>query len=127
MFEKLDWTSVVLIAISAVSGASGACLVIAHRIFRERYVSALLMFAYLIVGAILSISILCLLLIFEVQTSLAKVLLISISVGAIGSATLAVVNFGTRIALRYKNFEADIQFRKIKDETTDDDGNNRGG
>lgn len=102
--------------VAAVSGASGACLVAAHKVLHGRNISILIFVAYAIVGAVLSVAMVSYLFVFmRPQMDLSEIVLYSIVAGVTGSMALAGTNMTARFIMRRLGIEVDISVKRAEE------------
>jgi hypothetical protein len=91
--KALDGALALAFVVAAIAGASGACLVAAHRALRGRSITLLLFLSYAIVGAVLSVAMIAYMSAFlGAQLTFAELIFYAIVAGSAGSATLAATN-----------------------------------
>jgi len=117
MPEKIvDFWSALAYAIVAISGASGGCLVAAHRAMRGRSITFILVLAYAFIGSAFAVAGMAALLLFtDFNVSFERLLLIGMIFGATGSVALAGANLSIRFILRRLGIEVDVQIKKVGD------------
>lgn len=113
--KLMDFWSALAYAIVAVSGASGGCLVAAHRVIRGRSITAMLLLAYAFIGGAFAVAGVAALLLFApFQVTFERLLLIGVVLGVSGSVALAGANLSVRFLLRRLGIEIDIEVRRIE-------------
>lgn len=114
--KLIDFWTALAYAIVAISGASGGCLVAAHRAMHGRAVTTVLLLAYAFIGGVFAVAgVAALLMLTDFSVSLERLLLIGLVFGAAGSVALAGANLSIRFILRRLGIEVDVSIKKIGD------------
>lgn len=112
--KTTDFWAALAYAIVAISGASGGCLVVAHRAVRGRTVTSILLVAYAFIGGVFAVAGMAALALFgEISQSIERLLLIGLIMGVTGSVALASANLSIRLILRRLGIEVDVSIKKI--------------
>ena len=112
--KSFDFLSALAYAIVAISGASGGCLVVAHRAIRGRTVTLVLLTAYAFIGGVFAVAGIAALSLFgDTGQSIERLLLTGLIMGVSGSVALASANLSIRLILRRLGVEVDVSIKKI--------------
>lgn len=112
----VDFWTALAYAIVAISGASGGCLVAAHRAVRGRNVTAMLILAYAFIGGVFAVAgMAAVILLGWFNLNLERLLLVGLVFGIAGSVALAGANLSVRFILRRLGIEVDVQIKKLDD------------
>lgn len=116
--SPMDWLSLFLLVMSAIlSGASGAVLVVAHKVLRGRNITTMLIMAHIIVGLVLGLAMLLYIYAFmDTPLSFSKTVFYCLFMGGIGSGALASVGVASRWRLRWQNIEVELNLKEHKPE-----------
>ena len=111
----LDGVLALAFCVAAVAGASGACLIVAHKVLRGRNISALLVGSYAVVGAVLAVAIIAYLFAFTaIRIGFPELVLYGVLAGAMGSAVLAATNLSARFILRRLGIEVEVRVKSLE-------------
>lgn len=118
MSEKLkaflDMFVLIVIAIAAISGGAGGCLVVAQKVLRGRNTTAAFVAAYATIGAIFAVvGTIMMMILTTINVTLLNVILVSICFGVAGSLSLAGTHLAARVRLKRLGLEFDASVRPI--------------
>lgn len=112
----IDFWTALAYAIVAVSGASGGCLVAAHRAMHGRAVTVMLLSAYAFIGGVFAVAGVATVLLFGgFDFTFEKLVLVGGVFGLAGSVALASANLSIRFILRRLGIEVNVNISKIGD------------
>jgi hypothetical protein len=114
MIEKFSaFGTELLYAIVAISGASGGCLVVAHRIIKGRRVSFVLLAAYAFMGSVFAVvGMAAMLLMLGPVLNVEQALIVGAIFGVSGSSALAASNLSVRFILKRLGIDIEITISK---------------
>ncbi len=110
------WTALAY-AIVAISGASGGCLVVAHRAVIGQSVTGIHLLAYAFIGGVMSVAGMAALVLLGVVVDIGipfeQLLLAGLLLGVTGCLALASANLSIRFILRRLGIEVDVNIKRI--------------
>lgn len=114
--KQIEWLTLALYALAAVSGGLGGCAVAGHHILRGRSMRASYALAYGIVGMVFGVLMLAYGSVFGADAaSLDRLIGQSVLAGAAGSIALASTNLSARWVLKRLGIEVIVTVRRSDD------------
>lgn len=111
-----DMEQAIKLLVAVVAGAAGGGLIISHQIMRHKVVPAIVIVAYMIVGAVLATAMAAYMYTFgNTDMALPEVVLYGIVSGAMGSVALGLTGITMKFFLRRLGLELDVTIKQLED------------